>query len=162
MEIKMASPYKRPREIALRGDLILVRQGGLDWAAKNHPDLPGIDPMPLRDLLHRLTSEPSIRRAYGGIAASGSDRMTPLYAMISEIRENYGAAFPWRLEAPDASAILLLDELDDAVCESRAWLRGGGITPFVERQVANGPTLRSREMPEPAQHQRARASFRRS
>jgi hypothetical protein len=25
----------------------------------------------------------------------------------------------------------------------------------VERQVANGPTLRSRELPEPAQHQRA-------
>jgi hypothetical protein len=118
--MKMASPHKRPREIALKGDFVLSQQGDLTWAVKNHPDEVRNGPMALRDLLHRLTSEPSIRRAYGGIAASGSDRMTPLYAMISEIRENYGDAFVWRLEAPDASAILLLDELDDAVCESRA------------------------------------------
>ena len=153
----MIASQMRPRHIALKGDFVLSLKDGLSWEVKTHPILSRTGKTSLRELLHRLAHDPVIRREYGGSHLQPSDWATPLYGMVADIRRTYGNVFAWKLVAPDTSAIMLLDELDDYVCESRAWLRAGGITPFVECHVANGTTVRTRELPTTDQHERAMA-----
>jgi hypothetical protein len=53
------------------------------------------------------------------------------YEMIVEIRAQHGWDFLWDAYAPDDSAVVLSDELDDICCESRAWFTAGSEQPYM-------------------------------
>ncbi len=116
----------RPLSLTLRtGHVLTTTADSLNWTCTPALSRPSEGPMPLRDLIERIAHEPGTDAVYGLDAKNGSLFVT--YAILDEIRSAHGGDFAWCITAPDHSCTLILDELDEICCESRAWTRGGTV-----------------------------------
>lgn len=113
---------QRPLSLILKtGHVLTTCANSLDWTCAPELKRPSDRPLGLRDLIERIAHEPGTAEAYD--VAEENRPFGVTYAILAEIRAAHGHSFAWEIATPDDSGIIVLDELDEICCESRAWLR---------------------------------------